>query len=112
MGTLCSSEADDLMDELPSFQAKRHPFSLRYGPLNKPDVLAKWFQSAHRPSEEVSLSTTNSHRSPCGQVWPLHCSAALHSGLAVRADRLTTDQTSAQSRTPPAHTECDRRALR
>jgi hypothetical protein len=46
------------MDELPSFQAKRHPFSLRYGPLNKPDVLAKWFQSAHRPSEEVSLSTT------------------------------------------------------
>jgi hypothetical protein len=56
VGTLCSSEADDLMDELPSFQAKRHPFSLRYGPLNKPDVLAKWFQSAHRPSEEVSLS--------------------------------------------------------
>jgi hypothetical protein len=50
---MTASVPDDLMDELPSFQAKRHPFSLRYGPINKPDVLAKWFRSAHAPVEDV-----------------------------------------------------------
>lgn len=46
-------EADDLVDFLPTFWGKRHPFSRRYGPLNKPDVLTKWFASPNAPKEEV-----------------------------------------------------------
>lgn len=44
---------DDLMDTIPSWFGKRHPFSKRYGPLNKPDVIAKYFDSPARPTEEV-----------------------------------------------------------
>jgi len=50
---LTSREPDDLISEIPTFQAYRHPFSRSYGPLNKPDVIAKWFESALRPSEDI-----------------------------------------------------------
>lgn len=46
-------EEDDLVGEISSFWAKRHPFSRRYGPMNKPDVLVKWFRSPNAPKEEV-----------------------------------------------------------
>lgn len=50
---LTSSEIDDLAELIPTFQAKRHPFSKRYGPINKADVIAKWFKSSQSPKEEV-----------------------------------------------------------
>ncbi|GAB5353434.1 hypothetical protein AAMO2058_000036000 [Amorphochlora amoebiformis] len=50
---LTSSEMDDLADTVPTFQAPRDQFSLRYSPVNKPDVVAKWFESDNPPMEEV-----------------------------------------------------------
>jgi len=44
---------DDVITTIPSFFAKRHPFSKRYGPLNKPDVIMKYFKSGAKPTEEV-----------------------------------------------------------
>lgn len=49
---LTSSEPDDLMSIVPTFQARRHPFSKRYSPVNKPDSLIKWF-AAGFPEEEI-----------------------------------------------------------
>jgi len=46
-------EADDLVDKISTFWAKRHPFSRRYGPMNKPDSLMKWFRSPNKPKERV-----------------------------------------------------------
>jgi len=46
-------EADDISHHIPSFWAKRHPFSRRYGPFNKPDVLEKWFRGPNAPKEDV-----------------------------------------------------------
>jgi len=46
-------EPDDITQYIPSFWAKRHPFSRRYGPFNKPDVLEKWFRGPNAPKEEV-----------------------------------------------------------
>jgi len=48
-------EADDLVDHLSTFWAKRHPFSRKYSPFNKPDVLTKWFRSPNGPEEEVVI---------------------------------------------------------
>uniref|UniRef100_A0A7S2U1S0 Hydroxyproline O-arabinosyltransferase-like domain-containing protein n=1 Tax=Lotharella oceanica TaxID=641309 RepID=A0A7S2U1S0_9EUKA len=50
---LTSSEPDDLMNTIPTFQAPRLAFSHRYSPINKPDVVAKWFESDQAPTEEV-----------------------------------------------------------
>jgi len=49
---LTSGEMDDIAEIVPTFQAKRHPFSLRYSPLNKADSLVKWFEYAS-PTDEV-----------------------------------------------------------
>jgi len=48
-------EADDLVDKLSTFWAKRHPFSRKYSPFNKPDSLTKWFRSPNAPEEEVII---------------------------------------------------------
>jgi len=50
---LTCSEPDDFMDTIPTFQAKREPESLRYSPFNKPDIIAKWFESDQAPTEDV-----------------------------------------------------------
>jgi len=50
---ITAGERDDLVDIFPTFQAKRHPYSRRYGPLNKADVLAKWVVSTDAPREDV-----------------------------------------------------------
>lgn len=50
---MTSQKGDDMMDTFPTFNAKRHPYSRRYGPLNKADVLTKWFASADTPRDEV-----------------------------------------------------------
>jgi hypothetical protein len=47
---------DDLAEHIPglaTFQAKRSLYSRRYSPINKPDVIAKWFDSPDKPREEV-----------------------------------------------------------
>ena len=36
---------DDLAQKFPTFTAPRSPYSKRYGPINKPDVIEKWFAS-------------------------------------------------------------------
>eukprot|EP00040_Diaphanoeca_grandis_P019606 m.103563 g.103563 ORF g.103563 m.103563 type:complete len:539 (-) comp27508_c0_seq1:65-1681(-) len=50
---ITSHKMDDLSKTFPTFSAKRHPFSRRYGPINKGDVIAKWYASPDRPTEEV-----------------------------------------------------------
>jgi len=50
---LTSSEPDDFMNRIPTFQEKRDAESLRYSPFNKPDIIAKWFSSDKPPTEEV-----------------------------------------------------------
>eukprot|EP00928_Gymnodinium_smaydae_P055677 TRINITY_DN39170_c0_g1_i1.p1 TRINITY_DN39170_c0_g1~~TRINITY_DN39170_c0_g1_i1.p1 ORF type:complete len:570 (-),score=63.36 TRINITY_DN39170_c0_g1_i1:280-1923(-) len=40
---LTAQHADDLSQHIPTFTAQRHPYSRRYGPFNKPDVLRKWW---------------------------------------------------------------------
>ncbi len=50
---LTAGEPDDLTDIVPTFQAPRHPLSRRYTPYNKPDVVAKWFESGQGPKEDV-----------------------------------------------------------
>eukprot|EP01065_Artemidia_motanka_P024547 TRINITY_DN29384_c0_g1_i1.p1 TRINITY_DN29384_c0_g1~~TRINITY_DN29384_c0_g1_i1.p1 ORF type:complete len:671 (+),score=142.36 TRINITY_DN29384_c0_g1_i1:57-2069(+) len=49
---MTSSRYDDLSAVFPTFAAKRHPYSRRYSPLNKGDVLVKWFASADAPGPE------------------------------------------------------------
>lgn len=49
---LTASENDDL-DYIPTFNAKRHVYKQRYGPLNKPDVITKWYASSNPPLEEI-----------------------------------------------------------
>jgi hypothetical protein len=44
---------DDMMEIYPTYYAKRHPYAWRYGPLNKADVLTKWFVSPDEPKEDV-----------------------------------------------------------
>jgi len=46
---LTASQPDDVMDTFPTFYAKRHPYSLRYSPLNKADTTAKWYASVNAP---------------------------------------------------------------
>lgn len=53
MRLLTCQEPDDLATDIPTFTGKRHPYSKRYGPLNKPDVVTKWFASENAPTEEV-----------------------------------------------------------
>jgi len=50
---LTAGDRDDLAETFPTFQAKRHPYSRRYGPLNKADVMAKWVASSDAPREDV-----------------------------------------------------------
>lgn len=51
---LTSMTRDDLADmKFTTFQAKRHLYSRRYSPINKPDVITKWYQSVDAPQEEV-----------------------------------------------------------
>ncbi|GBG25071.1 Peptidyl serine alpha-galactosyltransferase [Hondaea fermentalgiana] len=55
---LTAGMRDDLADNgqvpgLATFQAKRTLYSRRYSPINKPDVITKWFESSDRPREEV-----------------------------------------------------------
>lgn len=47
---------DDIAQDVrfPTFQAPPHPYSRRYSPINKPDVIEKWFTSeADAPKEDV-----------------------------------------------------------
>jgi len=45
---------DDIAEYIPTFNAPRHPYSKRYGPLNKADVLVKWFESPlNIPNEDI-----------------------------------------------------------
>ncbi len=52
---LTCQEPDDLatLGGIPTFAAPRHIYSKRYSPINKPDVIAKWYASKDRPQEEV-----------------------------------------------------------
>ena len=57
---LTSHQPDDLATHttkdghhFPTFTAPRHPYAFRYGPLNKPDVIEKWYASRDAPKEEV-----------------------------------------------------------
>jgi hypothetical protein len=43
---------DDLT-KIPSYVAPRDSISHRYSPFNKPDVVAKWFESGKGPTEDV-----------------------------------------------------------
>lgn len=54
---LTCQEPDDIarMHRFPTFTAPRHPYSSRYVPINKPDVITKWYHSADAPREEVIL---------------------------------------------------------
>ncbi|KAH9253980.1 hypothetical protein BASA81_008104 [Batrachochytrium salamandrivorans] len=54
---LTCHEPDDIaqLEKFPTFTAHRHPFSDRYGPINKPDIITKWFSSADAPQEEVIM---------------------------------------------------------
>ena len=57
----------DLRDEkhIPTNPEKRA--ANRYGPINKPDVLAKWFRSAYAPKEDVrSTRRSPAHLRGCG----------------------------------------------
>ncbi|KAK3277524.1 hypothetical protein CYMTET_14475 [Cymbomonas tetramitiformis] len=49
---LTAGAPDDMVDQFPTFQAKRHPYSKRYSPLNKADVSAKWMASVHAPGPD------------------------------------------------------------
>ena len=42
---LSSGEPDDLAAKVPTFTAPHSPYAKRYGPINKPDVIDKWFAS-------------------------------------------------------------------
>lgn len=47
---------DDLSKSYPTFTAPRSPYSKRYGPINKPDVIEKWFASecdAPHPDDNI-----------------------------------------------------------
>jgi hypothetical protein len=48
-------EPDDISVDprFPTFTAQRHLYSSRYSPINKPDVLHKWYVSKDAPKEEV-----------------------------------------------------------
>eukprot|EP00466_Bigelowiella_natans_P008491 jgi/Bigna1/75501/fgenesh1_pg.35_\ len=50
---MSAGQVDDLAQQFPTFYAKRHPFSRRYGPLNKADGIVKWYASVDRPKSEV-----------------------------------------------------------
>jgi len=50
---LTASEPDDLVDLVNTFTAPRDPYSHRYSPFNKPDVIHKWFESPQAPTEDV-----------------------------------------------------------
>jgi hypothetical protein len=50
---MTSAGPDDMMDTFPTYYAKRHPYAWRYGPINKADVLTKWFLSPDAPKEDV-----------------------------------------------------------
>mmetsp|Transcript_8080 Transcript_8080/g.11099 ORF Transcript_8080/g.11099 Transcript_8080/m.11099 type:complete len:491 (-) Transcript_8080:710-2182(-) len=50
---MSAGQIDDLAEQFPTFYAKRHPFSRRYGPLNKADGIVKWYASVDRPKSEV-----------------------------------------------------------
>jgi hypothetical protein len=50
---MTSRASDDFSATLPTFNARRHPYAWRYGPLNKADVIEKWYASAVPPQEEV-----------------------------------------------------------
>lgn len=55
---LTATRTDDLTNHLPglaTFQAKRHMYSKRYSPINKADVIQKWYASSDAPQEEVIL---------------------------------------------------------
>lgn len=49
---LTCSEPDDL-NYIPTWNAKKHVYVKRYGPLNKPDVITKWFASPAAPKEDI-----------------------------------------------------------
>eukprot|EP00472_Partenskyella_glossopodia_P011694 CAMPEP_0197537286 /NCGR_PEP_ID=MMETSP1318-20131121/56410_1 /TAXON_ID=552666 /ORGANISM="Partenskyella glossopodia, Strain RCC365" /LENGTH=456 /DNA_ID=CAMNT_0043095421 /DNA_START=329 /DNA_END=1696 /DNA_ORIENTATION=+ len=50
---MTAGQADDLALTFPTFYAKRHPYSRRYGPLNKADGIIKWYASVDRPKTRV-----------------------------------------------------------
>lgn len=50
---LTSSELDDLGEIIPTFYAKRHPYSRQYIAINKVDIISKWYASAQPPQERV-----------------------------------------------------------
>ncbi|GAB5364730.1 hypothetical protein AAMO2058_000995100 [Amorphochlora amoebiformis] len=50
---MTARQPDDLADQFPTFVAKRHPYSRRYGPFNKADGIVKWLSSVDAPKTEV-----------------------------------------------------------
>lgn len=52
---LTAHEADDLSESLPTFQAPRTLYSKRYSPINKPDILEKWFHSEDAPHPDDTI---------------------------------------------------------
>ena len=56
MRLLTCETPDDLAKSFPTFTAPRSPYSKRYGPINKPDVIEKWFASkcdAPHPDDNI-----------------------------------------------------------
>lgn len=50
----CQSPDDISQDSrFPTFTAPRSSYAPRYSPINKPDVITKWYASADAPKEEV-----------------------------------------------------------
>jgi hypothetical protein len=52
---LTSHTPDDIASDprFPTFAAHRSPYAPRYSPINKPDVITKWYASVDAPKEEV-----------------------------------------------------------
>ena len=53
---LTCESPDDLSKSFPTFTAPRSPYSKRYGPINKPDIIEKWFASecdAPHPDDNI-----------------------------------------------------------
>ena len=52
---LTARQPDDLSERFPTFTAPRSPESHSYAPLNKPDVIMKWFYSKDAPHPDDNI---------------------------------------------------------
>jgi len=54
---LTCHEPDDIAHDIrfPTFTAQRCSYASRYSPINKPDIITKWYASADAPQEDVIM---------------------------------------------------------